>query len=59
MKKKYITFSQSINEALHAAMSINNIVFVFGQGGDKTGHVFHTTEGLLKKGSQYFQKFKF
>ena len=49
MKKKYITFSQSINEALHQAMSINKNVFVFGQGVDKTGHVFHTTEGLLKK----------
>lgn len=49
MKKKILTFGQSINQALEQAMSSDKSVFVFGQGVDKTGHVFHSTEGLLKK----------
>ncbi len=49
MKKKLLTFSQSINNALEQAMSSDKSVFIFGQGVDKTGHVFHSTEGLLKK----------
>ncbi len=49
MKKKILTFGQAINEALDQAMSNDKSVFVFGQGVDKTGHVFHSTEGLLKK----------
>ena len=49
MTKKILTFGQSINEALEQAMSADKSVFVFGQGVDKTGHVFHSTERLLKK----------
>jgi pyruvate dehydrogenase E1 component beta subunit len=49
MKKKILSFGQAINEALDQAMSADKSVFIFGQGVDKTGHVFHSTEGLLKK----------
>ena len=49
MKTKLLTFAQAINEALEQAMSADKSVFVFGQGVDKTGHVYHSTERLLKK----------
>ena len=49
MKTKLLTFAQAINEALEQAMSADKSVFVFGQGVDKTGHVYHSTEILLKK----------
>ena len=49
MNKKILTFGESINQALEQAMSADKSVFVFGQGVDKTGHVFHSTERLLKK----------
>ncbi len=31
------------------AFKLDKNVFIFGQAVDKTGHVFHTTEGILKK----------
>ena len=49
MKKKILTFSQSINEAMKQAMSYDKSVFTFGIAVDKTGHVFKSTEGILKK----------
>ena len=49
MKKRILTFSQSINEAMKQAMAFDNSVFTFGIAVDKTGHVFKSTEGLLKK----------
>jgi pyruvate dehydrogenase E1 component beta subunit len=49
MKKKILTFSQSINEAMKQAMAFDKSVFTFGIAVDKTGHVFKSTEGLLKK----------
>jgi len=49
MKKKILSFSQSINEAMHQAMILDSSVFTFGQGVDKTANVYQTTNGLLKK----------
>jgi pyruvate/2-oxoglutarate/acetoin dehydrogenase E1 component len=49
MKKKILTFSQSINEAIMQAMASDKSVFSFGIAVDKTGHVFKSTNGILKK----------
>ncbi len=48
-KKRILTFADAIKEAQTQAFKLDKNVFIFGQAVDKTGHVFHTTEGLLKK----------
>ena len=47
--QRILTFAQSIKEAQMQAFKLDKNVFIFGQAVDKTGHVFHTTEGILKK----------
>ena len=48
-KQRILSFSEAIKEAQTQAFKLDKNVFIFGQAVDKTGHVFHTTEGLLKK----------
>ncbi len=48
-KKRYLSFSESINEAQIQAMRLDKNVFIFGLGVEKTGHVFKTTTGIKKK----------
>jgi len=48
-KKRILTYSQAVNEALSQAMSKDKNVIVMGLGVDDPGGVFGTTKGLIKK----------
>tara|TARA_B100001123_G_C15219799_1_gene990771 strand:+ start:270 stop:1334 length:1065 start_codon:yes stop_codon:yes gene_type:complete len=48
-KKRIITYSEAINEALHQIMKKDKNVIVMGLGVDDPGGVFGTTKGLKEK----------